>query len=333
MRQLMYALAFSCLVSVLNAPPLRAQDVHVHVSPEGKGTKESTDDFPTIQMAMDHAPQPGPDGRLYVHIAPGIYDERVIVTQNRPRTTFLGTGSEPSAVVISAAQNARTAQGTFFSETVEINGEGFEADNLTFRNIAGPTGQAVAIAVRSDRAVFKHCRFLGDQDTLFADYGRQYYLDSFIAGGVDFIFGNAAAVFDHVEIHETRSGYLTAQSRTAASQKTGYVILNSKVTSEDLGEQQFFLGRPWREYSRVIVLQTELPANLNPLGWSPWSGDETPVHAYYAEWGNVGPGARPRQRASWSHQISSTDAKQYLPETFLRGGDGWNPQEEARKLP
>jgi pectinesterase len=333
MLRFLHATACSCLITVLSLLPLHAQDVHVHVSPEGKGTKESTDNFPTIQMAMDHALQPGPGGRLYVHIAPGTYNERVIVTQNRPRTTFLGTGGDPSAVVITAAQNARTAQGTFFSETVEINGEGFEADNLTFQNTAGPTGQAVAIAVRSDRAVFKHCRFLGDQDTLFADYGRQYYVDSFIAGGVDFIFGNAAAVFDHVEIHEIRPGYLTAQSRTAPTQKTGYVILHSKVTSNDLGEKQFFLGRPWREYSRVVVLETQLPASLNPLGWSPWSGAGIPVNAYYAESGNVGPGARPQQRAPWSHQISSTEAKQYFPEEFLRGADGWDPLAEAGKLP
>ena len=53
--------------------------------------------------------------------------------------------------------------------------------------------QAVAAAVRADRAIFKHCRFLGHQDTLFADYGRQYYVDSYIEGGVDFIFGNATA--------------------------------------------------------------------------------------------------------------------------------------------
>ena len=72
---------------------------------------------------------------------------------------------------------------------------------MTFENTAGNTGQAVAAAVRADRAIFKNCRFLGHQDTLFADYGRQYYVDSYIEGGVDFIFGNATAVFDHSEIH------------------------------------------------------------------------------------------------------------------------------------
>ena len=91
-----------------------AQDVHVRVSPESKGTTASGNDYPTIQMALDHAPQPGPGGRLYLEIAPGIYHERVMVTENRPRTTFEGIGKGPADVVITAAQNAKSAGGTFF---------------------------------------------------------------------------------------------------------------------------------------------------------------------------------------------------------------------------
>ena len=68
---------------------------------------------------------------------------------------------------------------------------------------------------RGDRSIFKHCRFLGHQDTLFADYGRQYYVDSYIEGGVDYIFGNAAAVFDRDELHSNGPGFITAQSRTS----------------------------------------------------------------------------------------------------------------------
>jgi pectinesterase len=219
-----------------HAFPSRAQDVHVRVSPDVKTGIEGTTEFPTIQMAMDHHPFAtiGPDGkpgRVVIEIAPGVYHEPVIVTQNHTNITLVGMGASPSDVDISNTLNAKQAGGTFFTETVEVNGEGFEADNLTFENTAGNTGQAVAIAVRADRAVFKHCRFLGHQDTLFADYGRQYYVDSYIEGGVDFIFGNAAAVFDRSEIHANAPGWLTAQSRTSPEQATGYVILNSRVTS------------------------------------------------------------------------------------------------------
>src|SRR5580700_9087878 len=88
----------SCLAiaaAVLFSAPLQAQDIHVRVSPDLTAATAENTGFPTIQMALDHAPQPGPKGRLYIEIAPGIYHERVFVTENRPRTTLLGTGADP----------------------------------------------------------------------------------------------------------------------------------------------------------------------------------------------------------------------------------------------
>lgn len=310
-----------------------AQDVHVRVSIDSKGTIASRDDFPTVQMALDHAPEPGPDGRLYIHIGPGVYHERVFITQNRPRTTFLGMGSKPEDVVITASQNAKSAGGTFFSSTVEVMASDFEADNVTFENAAGNTGQAVAITVRSDRAIFKHCRFLGDQDTLFADFGRQYYVKDYIRGGVDFIFGNAAAVFDDSELHIIRPGYLTAQSRVSAEQATGYVFRHARITAEEMQGKQFYLGRPWRPYSRVIFLSSYMPESLSPLGWSPWKQGGTLENAFYAEMGSTGSGAKLEQRLLGSHLLSATEAAEFTPEVFLSGTDQWNPVVEAAKLP
>jgi pectinesterase len=330
-----------------------AQDVHVRVSPDVKTGIESTTEYPTIQMAMDHHPFAGPGGRVYIEIAPGTYHERVIVTQNHTNITFLGMGKSPKDVVITNSLNAKTAGGTFFTETVEINGAGFEADNVTFENSAGNTGQAVAVANRADRSIFKHCRFLGHQDTLFADYGRQYYVDSYIEGGVDFIFGNATAVFDHSEIHANGPGYLTAQSRTAADQTSGYVILDSRVTSSidhtaaPVSDSASFagaksiasakgttaLGRPWRPYSRVIYINTELPADLNPAGWNNWNNSANEKTAYYAESNSSGPGANPSARVAWSHQLTPNEARPFLSANFLAGSDHWRPEAEAAKLP
>jgi len=354
MRPLLLALLTTAAVAA------NSQDVHVRVDPHGPGSIASTTDFLTIQQALDHAPE-APHGRIFIEIVPGTYAERIHITQNRPRVTLLGLGAKPEDVIITASQNAKSAGGTFFTETAEINGDNFEADNLTFANTAGlnpgvpgelarggGAGQAVAAAVRSDRAVFKHVRFLGDQDTLFADFGRQYYLDSYIEGGVDFIFGNATAVFDHSEIHETRNGYLTAQSRTAPDQTTGYVITNSKVTSSAPQPQcegvdvdckmryTFYLGRPWRAYSRVIVMNSELPQDLQLAGWSKWKADDPTPTAFYAEFNNTGPGATTSHRAPWSHQLTAAEASAFTPQTFLRGTNSeapWNPIAEAARLP
>ena len=328
-----------------------AQDVHVRVSPSVKTGIEGTTEFPTIQNALDHHPFAGPGGRVFIEIEPGTYHERFIVTQNHQNVTLLGMGRTPEETVITNSLNAKTAGGTFFTETAEINGDGFEADNLTFENTAGNTGQAVAAAVRADRAVFKHVRFLGHQDTLFADYGRQYYVDCFITGGVDYIFGNATAVFDHDELNSNGPGFITAQSRTSADQTTGYVILNSQVTSSITpaepamnpaipgaasaasAHRMLGLGRPWRPYSRVVYLHDSLPADLNPAGWDHWGKASNEATAYYAEYGNTGPGADVSARVPWAHQLTAEQVKRYLPAVFLKGADGWNAEAAAAKLP
>ncbi|HEY1767193.1 MAG TPA: pectinesterase family protein [Terracidiphilus sp.] len=346
-RSCWLTIAAGCLAALPLALAAGAQDVHVRVSPDVKTGIEGTTEFPTIQMAMDHHPFAGlaPDGRpgrVYIEIAAGVYHERVIVTQNHTNITLVGMGKSPADVVITNSLNAKQAGGTFFTETVEINGDGFEADNLTFENTAGNTGQAVAAAVRADRAVFKHCRFLGHQDTLFADYGRQYYVDSYIEGGVDFIFGNATAVFDRSEIHANGPSYLTAQSRTSPDQTTGYVILDSKVTSglerepasgETPRRATISLGRPWRPYSRVVYINTELSAPVVPEGWNAWGSTPATPLAYYAEFHSTGPGANPSARVAWSHQLTAKQAAQFLPKVFLAGKDHWNAEAAAKKLP
>lgn len=310
----------------------------MRVSPNVKTGIEGTTEFPTIQMALDHHPFPGPGGRVFIEIAPGTYHERLNITQNHTNITLIGMGHSPDDVVITNSLNAKQAGGTFFTETVEANGAGFEADNVSFENSAGATGQAVAIVVRADRAVFKHCRFLGYQDTLFADYGRQYYVDSYIEGAIDFIFGDAAAVFDRDEIHASGPGYLTAQSRTSADQKTGYVIVNSKVTAgPDVNgggkHSGILLGRPWRPYARVVFMNTELPAEVKPQGWNNWGKIANEQTAWFAEFGNTGPGAATPARVPWAHQLTAKEARAFEPQAFLSGKDHWNPVAEAAKLP
>jgi pectinesterase len=329
------------LVAAVAAP---AQDVHVRVDPNDAAAGGMV--YQTIQQAIDHLPEPRSTtgARYIIGIAPGVYHERLVVERGRPGVTLLGMGKDPADVVITASENAKSAGGTSLSATVEVDGEGFEADNLTFENAAPPPGpvggQAVAMLVRSDRAVFKRCRFLSDQDTLYAEAGRQYYVDSFITGGVDFIFGNATAVFDHDVIQIIRPGYLTAQSRTSPEQTTGYVITHSKVTStiasmrDAAVRKGFFMGRPWRPYARVVVMHTELPADLDPAGWSLWhAGDPVPPLAYDAEFENSGPGFRPKERAAWSRQLTAAEAATYAPERFLAGDDHWDPIAAAAALP
>lgn len=322
---------FSVLLVAASVSAVYAADIHVQVGPQYKMTAGDDYHFPTIQNALDHAPDVAAGDRLYIHIAPGTYNERINVSPFRPRTTLVGMGTDPAQVVITAAQNNKTAQSTFFTETAEILAEDFQAENLTFANGAGATGQALAITVSADRAIFKRCRFLGYQDTIYAEYGRQYYVDSYIEGAVDFIFGNAAAVFDKSEIHSTRGGYLTAQARTNPQQKTGYVILNSRVIAESGSDgHKVLLGRAWRPYALTVFIHTELPAEIDARGWNDWNKDTKNI--FYGEYQNTGAGADQAGRVPWAHKLTADEAKSFEPQNFLAGSDHWNPVAVAAKM-
>jgi pectinesterase len=297
---------------LLDGPP----PMQVVVASDGSG------DFRTIQMAIDHAPFV-PDGqRLNIEIRPGIYKERLAVPQDRPRTTFLG--GDAATTIITAAMSAKEAGGTFLSSTVDVQGGEFHAENVTFANTFGTGSQAVALMIHSDRAEFRHCRFLGWQDTLYAAMGRQYYKDCYIEGHVDFIFGNAAAVFDNCEIQSLADGYLTAQSRTSPDQPTGFVFYRSRVTAENQTKGSW-LGRPWRPYSRVVYIDCALDAFIRPEGWNNWNDAKNEATAWYGESGSTGPGSTIAGRAGWSHQLTAQQVSSFRPDVFLRGSDGWDP--------
>ncbi len=297
------------------APAVRAQLVEgvpamqVVVSADGKG------DFKTIQMAVDHAPFVTAGQRLVIEIRPGIYKERVIVPQDRPRTTFLGT--DAAKTVITADMNAGKAGGTFLSATVDVEAPGFEAENITFENTFGPgngTGsQAVAIKVHSDGAEFRKCRFLGWQDTLYAATGHQKYKDSYIAGHVDFIFGNAAAIFENCEIHSLADGYITAHSRTAGDMRTGYVFMKCHLTGENT-QKGVYLGRPWRPWSRVAYIDCEMDAHIRAEGWENWRDPNNEKTAWYGEYGSTGPGGSAKGRVGWSRQLTEAEANALVQE-------------------
>jgi pectinesterase len=308
-------------VGALSGLPMPAAIVPIHVVV----AKDGSGDFPTVQNAVDHvmdrvlAPFAG---RVIIEIRPGVYHERVRVPEDRPRITFLG--QDAAATAISFSVGAKDVGGTFFSAVVDVNAPEFEAENITFENTFGIGSQAVAISVHSDRAVFRHCRFLGMQDTLYAASGRQYYVDCYIAGHVDFIFGNAQAVFQRTEIRSRGAGFIAAESRTMPVGTGGFVFDHCKLTA-DSGVHGVALARPWRLYSRVIYLDCWLGDHILPEGWNNWNKPEAEKSSFFAEFGSDGPGAKTTERASWSHRLTPGEVAKFRADRFLRGDDNWNP--------
>jgi pectinesterase len=288
--------------------------IHVVVAQDGSG------DFPTVQNAVDHVMDRVLEpysGRVIIELKPGTYHERVRVPADRPHITL--RGSDAATTTISFSVGAKDVGGTFFSAVVDINAPEFEAENITFENTYGVGTQAVAVSVHSDRAVFRHCRFLGMQDTLYAASGRQYYEDCYIAGHVDFIFGDAEALFERCEIHSRGTGYLTAVSRTTPSGKDGYVFDHCRLTA-DTGVNGVYLGRPWRLYARTVFLNCWMGEHIRPEGWNNWNKPEAEKDSYFAEFGSDGPGGSMAKRVSWARTLTEAEASKIRAEA-------WRPAE------
>jgi pectin methylesterase-like acyl-CoA thioesterase len=201
----------------------------------------------------------------------------------------------------------------------------------------------VALRVTGDRAVFHNVRLLGNQDTLYANgHGceqgeknckpaRQFFTNCYIEGNIDFIFGDGKTLFQNCEIHSTAydGGFLTAQSKHYAAEDSGYVFDHCKLTQDAGVKGNVFLGRPWRDYSTVIFMHTEMGDKIEPAGWSVWHAEvsRTLDTSYYAEFDSAGPGAHHAERDKHTHFLTPEEAKQYEPAIFLRGTDNWNPLE------
>jgi pectinesterase len=87
-----------------------------------------------------------------------------------------------------------------------------------------------------------------------------------------------------------------------------------------------YLGRPWRAFSAVTFLHTDMSDVVRPVGWHNWNFPEREKTARYAEFGNIGPGANARGRVRWSRQLTRGRAKIITVRTVLGGRDGWSPK-------
>jgi polygalacturonase len=332
-----------------------APEAAVKVQPEDKTlyvAADGTGDYWSIQRAIDLAPATG--GALIL-VAPGIYRE--VLTIDKPNIQLRSSNPDASKTVVVFDRSAALNGGTRNTATVNVTADNFVAENITFQNDFKIThdpnltgSQAVALRVIGDRDIFHNVRLLGLQDTLYAaskgctgdgparmcKTARQYFSDCYIEGHFDFIFGDGKTVFDRCEIHSKPllnpllDGFITAQSRIDPRQDSGYLIYKSKLTA-DPGVANVWLGRPWRPYSAVTYIDTEMGAHIRPAGWREWLPSQTHSidTAAYSESGSTGPGAHPGERDVHSKQLSAEEAKHYTPEEFLRGSDNWNPAQQT----
>ncbi|KAL6877620.1 hypothetical protein ACP4OV_012835 [Aristida adscensionis] len=308
--------------------------------------KDGTGNYTTISEAVKAAPECS-ERRTVIHVKAGRYDENVKVGLKKTNLVFVGDGKGVTVVASgrSAADNKYT---TFQTATFAASGSGFMMRDMTVENWAGPAGrQAVALRVSADRAVVHRCNLIGFQDTLYAHSNRQFYRDCDVYGTVDFVFGNAAAVLQRCNLWArsplpAQMNTVTAQNRREPCQETGLVIHACRVLPVPAAADHAsspapapmttaaatYLGRPWRQYSRVVVMMSYIGANVAPEGWLPWNASAFALDTlYYGEYMNYGPGAGVSGRVAWpGHRVigDAADAERFTVARFI-GGASWLP--------
>ncbi|KAL3625253.1 hypothetical protein CASFOL_030707 [Castilleja foliolosa] len=315
-------------LSVRNRKLLQSTEIKANVVV----AKDGSGNFKTVSEAIKAAT----GGRFVIHVKAGTYNE--IINTNKDGITLIGDGKY--STIITAGGSVGSGSSLRGSATFSITGDGFIARDIGFQNTAGPeSNQAVALTVSSDHSVLFRCSIAGYQDTLYAHSLSQFYRECDIYGTIDFIFGNAAAVFQSCTLILRRprggAGFnaILANGRTDPGQNTGFSVQNSKITvGPDFepvkNSYDSYLGRPWKAYSRAVVMQTNIDGEISGRGWAEWDGASGSTYQtlYFAEYANMGPGAGTSGRVGWGgfRVIGTPEATKFTVANFI-GGNTWLP--------
>ncbi|MEJ6980900.1 pectinesterase family protein [Pedobacter sp. P351] len=300
---------------------LFAKEREIIVSQQGDG------DFKTVQEALNAIPLNNKKA-IRVFIKNGFYKEKLLLVATKDFVTLVG--EDRFNTILSYDDHpgnrspGRGSISTHNSYSFQINADHFTAKNITFRNDAGFTaGQAVALDVRGDKAVFLECRIIGNQDILFvnSDRSRQYYENCYIEGTTDFIFGSATVWFEQCQIHSKKNSHITAAS-TPEANRFGFIFYDCKLTGDSI-LRKVSLGRPWKPYSNVAYLYCYIDNHIMPQGWANWNTTESNKTARYFEYQNYGPGAGTDSRVNWAKQLSDVEIKNF---TVANVFGTWNPR-------
>ncbi|XP_060178241.1 pectinesterase/pectinesterase inhibitor PPE8B-like [Lycium barbarum] len=301
-------IAVVILSAMLCAESQLTEKPNVVVAQDGSG------DFRTIAEAILTAPNRSVE-RHYIKIRQGIYREYIQVNKKKTNIVLIGEGMDTTIIT-------------------GVLGNGFTAQDITFRNEAGPENhQAVAIRVEANFASFYRCRFEGYQDTLYTKKYHQFYRDCEVYGTIDFICGDAVTLFQNclIEVRvplPRQYNTIIAQQRESEDDPTGIVLQNCTIKAtqglEKMNNVTTYFGRPWGKLSRTVVMESYVDHLINPRGWIEFT-NKTFVRPFYLEYKNRGPGAVTKERVKWASVTSDSNiASNFTVRNFMKG-DKWIP--------
>ncbi|MBA0703614.1 hypothetical protein Golax_015925 [Gossypium laxum] len=255
-------------------------------------------DFETITEAIESVPE-GNDKRVIISIGPGSYKEKIKIERTKPFITFHG---DPDGMPTLTFHGTAHDYGTNSAPRPDGKTEG---------------AQAVALRISGDEAAFYNCKIIGFQDTLCDDRGNHFFMNCYIHGTVDFIFGSGKSLNAELYVDgDTGLTVITAQARESQEENTGYSFVHCTITGTAQGA---YLGRAWKTSPKVVYAYTDMSEVINPEGWSHNLRPERAQTVFYGEYKNTGPGADQAGRVPFAAQLTENVAQEFLNLGFIEG--------------
>ncbi|OVA13432.1 Pectinesterase [Macleaya cordata] len=278
-----------------------------NVKPNVVVAKDGSGKYKTVKEAFQDVP-PKNNAPFVIYVKAGVYNEWINVTKDMTNVVLIGDG--PTKTKITNNKGVTDGINTFASSTFSVVGNGFMAKDIGFENSAGPQKhQAVALRVSADMSIFYNVQIDGYQDTLYAHAKRQFYRDCTISGTVDFIFGTGMALFQNCKIivrkpMDNQQNMVLASGRKTKDDPSAIVLQDCIISAEPAlfplrKTIKSYLGRPWKEYARHIIMNSQIDDVIDPQGWHEWMGTWGVNTCFFVEFNNNGTGADTKQRVKW----------------------------------
>ena len=286
--------------------------------------------YKTVQAAVNSVAASN-ERRVVIFVKEGDYEEHLSVTS--PYITLIGEDSEKTRIYYDTKEWVGGDMSQRCAVSIGKAATGFSAENLTIENTYkylgdGSLSNESCDALRNDaeNTLYVNVRILGYQDTLCANAGTQYYYKCYIAGNVDFIYGNEPrAFFNDCKLvfrysAAKNSGYVCAP-KTGADAAYGLTFYKCRVLSETgCSGSRYYLARPWGADAYITWIDCYMGKILRANTANPYtdmSGNPA-AGARFFEFGSFGPGYAININR---RQISSAKAEEMTTTGYL----GWDP--------
>ncbi len=319
--------------------------------------QDGTGDYLTVQAAIDAAPV-GRTEPWRIYIKEGTYKEHVDIPESKPYLSLIGEGRHKTQISCDRLCGGPTGVKVDEGATVTAHSSNLFFEGINFVNSYGHEQkdgpQALALFTQGDRVVLSRCGLLSFQDTWLTPFRlpnlRNYAVNCFIEGAVDFIYGQGNVFFDSdtLFIMRKKGGYIVAPNHHPDTE-WGYVFRDNVITAPgDAIETQVFLGRPWHAQPKVAFINTKAEVTVYPEGWRNHMGGLPTLFAEYGttDWQGHRLDLSHRCSRYWVENeqkdtiwctskavITADEAALYTVENVLSGTDGWQPRQVMTSCP